>query len=333
MIDLYTNGYARVARAKLEAGLESKKAQKILSIADVLSGYNYHDNDIEVAVEESDESYYGRRFSDKSALFSVFGHNGLKTVEMDSFWLKVNDFNTYHERALSQDSNYFRSLMCKIDSFNRDFHRQLPDTVYLIPDPLYFNPNNKIPVYDPIMLKELKKRLFLDYKMAEIPQDEFEYGTSYYKKISESYQFIQDNNDLIFENIHLSRITPLMVAAARITELSRYISISLEESFESLKIMLRDRSVDINKQDIFGRTALMHVVLRLYRYSDRPGKEVVTKLLLEHGADPFVTDILGKSALDYFLEYCGKEHPAYRLLLEKSNALAYELAPVSACPR
>lgn len=326
MVNLYIKGYARVARAKLEAGLESKNADEIIRIADVLSRYDF--SGIEVAVEENGKSYYGRKFSDKSALFSVCGHNGL---ELDEFDLKVNDFNTYGARALSVDTNYLRSLMSKIDCFNRDFHGLLPDPVYFFPRPLHLNPENKIPVYDPIKLKELKKKLVLDYKMAEIPQDVFEYGTPYSKKIIESFEFIRANNDLIVKKKDLFKITPLMVSAAR-NGIGLSISRMLKESLESIKIMLRDRSIDINQQDIFGRTALMHVVLRLYFDGDIPGKEAVTKLLLEHGADPFVTDVLGKSALDYFVEYCGEYHPAYRLLLEKSNALAYEPAVQTCSP-
>ena len=250
---------------------------------------------------------------------------------IDFIWR--NDLYTYLDEASSKDSNYFRSFMRKIDCFNRDFHEQLPCPVYFIPEPLYLNPNNKIPVYDPIMLNELKKRLSLDYKMAEIPQDVFEYGTSYYKKISETYQFIKKNHGVLLYSKQELGITPLMVAAARIFEIGDLISRALEERLESIKIMLRDRTVDINQQDIFGRTALMHVVLRLYEgFGDMPGKEVVSKLSLEHGADPFVTDVLGKSALDYFLEYCGKKHPAYLLLLEKSNALVSESAVQTCSP-
>jgi len=83
MVNLYINGYARVARAKLEAGLESKKADTIIRIADVLSSYDF--SDIKVVVEKGDESYYDRSCSDESVLFSVFGDDGLR---IDRFYLE-----------------------------------------------------------------------------------------------------------------------------------------------------------------------------------------------------------------------------------------------------
>jgi hypothetical protein len=86
-------------------------------------------------------------------------------------------------------------------------------------------------------------------------------------------------------------------------------------------ILIQDKCT-INKKDELGRTALMYVVTGAESFGccSMPGKEICTRILLKFGADRYIKDNYGMTALDYFRiyikdsDYPNENHPAILLL-------------------
>lgn len=91
---------------------------------------------------------------------------------------------------------------------------------------------------------------------------------------------------------------------------------------EVVKYLVKKRGINIdtlsaNTNEAPGRTALMWAVIRK--------QTAMVELLLELGADPFITTSVGKRAIDYFDKRCMPEE-IYRLLDKKEAEINPQLA-------
>jgi len=107
---------------------------------------------------------------------------------------------------------------------------------------------------------------------------------------------------------HLAAWNPRVVVELRIQEL----------------VQKLQNGGDPNEKDDLGRTPLMYVAAGNEIYKDllainMPGRERVTKILLDMYADPKEEDNDGNTVLEYFHQFVGAEHPSSALVMEATK--------------
>jgi len=139
---------------------------------------------------------------------------------------------------------------------------------------------------------------FCDYVDAYSPSW-WEWGKTTVQKYKQYLRGINLNKS------SFSGITPLMFAAARPCKVGNMHKLVNTRYTEVVKEMIA-LGADVNAQDAFGRTTLMHAVAGNYFIHSAfspTGRGDMVKLLLSNGANPNIKDNKGRNAIDIAKQY------------------------------
>ncbi len=250
----------------------------------------------ELKGDEKYQEYYGRRMGSPWVGLAVFDDK--ESRALDEFDLESTKFDAYPNAVEDEIQKLIavnsQEMASNISQYASEFFALHPK-----------NEKN----HDVLKLIADEKRLAEKY----LKNLAYEFlAKDKYAIIDSVRAFVMAQQKLRLNSPDQHGITLLMQYVARILP----VGTSIDKEFAILEKQINRillQGADINAVDEFGRTALMYVVIGQHILGSglTKGREHFAKLLLEHGADPTIRDVFGKTALNYYQEFIEeKDHPA-----------------------